>query len=235
MSKLALISDVHGNLPALEAVLEELDKHVPDHWLCLGDVVGYGPFPSECIDLIRERNIPTVMGNHDAGVAGLLTIRHFKGPNKELISLTNELLNNDQLKWLEKLPYTLVNDDKSWLAVHANPLDPSKWEYVDSAIKARKMLGKIDQKLCFVGHTHIPGMVSDQIGVMEFKEGHKYLINPGSVGQSRDGDFRASCCIIDIEKWNVEMIRVTYPMEQVLTGLYKLGFSRAEAHQLLRY
>ncbi|HCI72299.1 MAG TPA: metallophosphoesterase, partial [Balneola sp.] len=119
MSKLALISDVHGNLPALEAVLEELDKHVPDHWLCLGDVVGYGPFPSECIDLIRERNIPTVMGNHDAGVAGLLTIRHFKGPNKELISLTNELLNNDQLKWLEKLPYTLVNDDKSWLAVHA--------------------------------------------------------------------------------------------------------------------
>ncbi|HCI72300.1 MAG TPA: hypothetical protein DHV30_17570 [Balneola sp.] len=70
---------------------------------------------------------------------------------------------------------------------------------------------------------------------MEFKEGHKYLINPGSVGQSRDGDFRASCCIIDIEKWNVEMIRVAYPMEQVLTGLYKLGFSRAEAHQLLRY
>ncbi|CAN0307152.1 unnamed protein product, partial [Chrysoparadoxa australica] len=117
----------------------------------------------------------------------------------------------------------------------ANPKAPEKWEYVDSAIKARTMLGNIDQKLCFVGHTHIPGVVSDQIGVMDFNKEHKYLINPGSVGQSRDGDFRASCCIIDLDKWEIEILRVEYPIEKVLTGLYKLGFSRAEAHRLLRY
>jgi predicted phosphodiesterase len=235
MSKLALISDVHGNLPALEAVLKELDKHSPDHWLCLGDVVGYGPYPSECIDIIRERNIPTVMGNHDAGVAGELSTKHFKDPNRKLITLTQEILNSDQLNWLRNLPYTIMNSEQDWLAVHANPKAPEKWEYVDSAIKARTMLGNIDQKLCFVGHTHIPGVVSDQIGIMDFNKEHKYLINPGSVGQSRDGDFRASCCIIDLSNWKIEILRVAYPIEKVLTGLYKLGFSRAEAHRLLRY
>ncbi len=235
MSKLALISDVHGNLPALEAVLTKLDEYSPDNFLCLGDTVGYGPFPSKCIDLIRERNIPTVMGNHDAGVVGELTIKHFKDPNKKLITLTQGMLNSDQLNWLKNLPYTIVNSEQDWLAVHANPKAPEKWEYVDSAIKARTMLGNIDQKLCFVGHTHIPGVVSDQIGVMDFNKEHKYLINPGSVGQSRDGDFRASCCIIDLDKWEIEILRVEYPIEKVLTGLYKLGFSRAEAHRLLRY
>jgi len=237
MSKLALISDVHGNLPALEAVLTELDKHSPEHWLCLGDVVGYGPFPSECIDLIRERNIPTVMGNHDAGVAGKLTIRHFKDPNKKLIVLTQDILSNDQKDWLSNLPYKIAktNKEQDWLAVHANPQAPKKWGYVDSAIKARKMLGEIEEKLCFVGHTHIPGIVSDQIGVMNFNKENKFLINPGSVGQSRDGDYRASCCIIDLEKYNMEILRISYPIEKVLTGLYKMGFSRAEAHRLLRY
>lgn len=235
MSKLALISDVHGNLPALEAVLSKLDEHSPDHWLCLGDVVGYGPFPSECVDLVRERSIPSVMGNHDAGVAGELSTKHFKDPNRKLITLTQEKLNSDQLNWLKNLPYIIVNNEQNWLAVHANPKAPEKWEYVDSAIKARNMLSNIEQKLCFVGHTHIPGIVSDQIGVMDFIREHKYLINPGSVGQSRDGDFRASCCVIDFENWEIEILRVEYPIEKVLTGLYKLGFSRAEAHRLLRY
>jgi diadenosine tetraphosphatase ApaH/serine/threonine PP2A family protein phosphatase len=201
----------------------------------LGDVVGYGPYPSECIDIIRERNIPTVMGNHDAGVAGELSTKHFKDPNRKLITLTQEILNSDQLNWLRNLPYTIMNSEQDWLAVHANPKAPEKWEYVDSAIKARTMLGNIDQKLCFVGHTHIPGVVSDQIGIMDFNKEHKYLINPGSVGQSRDGDFRASCCIIDLSNWKIEILRVAYPIEKVLTGLYKLGFSRAEAHRLLRY
>jgi len=85
MPLVALISDVHGNLPALEAVVKKIDTFKPDQWVCLGDVVGYGPFPSECIDLIRSRNIPTVMGNHDAGVSGNLTIKHFRNPNRKLI------------------------------------------------------------------------------------------------------------------------------------------------------
>lgn len=233
MHKLALISDIHGNLPALQAVLEDIDKDEPNEWLCLGDIVGYGPFPSECLNLIRERNIPTVMGNHDAGVCGELNLKHFRGPNQRLIEMTRGMLDPGQLKWLKSLPMQKRNDQ--WLAVHASPITPEKWVYVDSAIKARKILSEIDQELCFVGHTHIPGMVCAQIGVNGFHKEHKYLINPGSVGQSRDSDFRASYCIIDMNNWTIDFKRVSYNTEKVLTGLNKLGFTRTESHRLLRY
>tara|TARA_R110001599_G_scaffold1889_4_gene9891 strand:- start:344067 stop:344768 length:702 start_codon:yes stop_codon:yes gene_type:complete len=233
MPLIALISDIHGNLPALEAVLKKVDTYKPDQLLCLGDIVGYGPFPVECVDLIMDRNIPTVMGNHDAGVSGKLTIKHFRGPNRVLIEKTQELLNESQLNWLRELPVTLKGD--KWTAVHANPIEPLKWEYVDSAIKARSMLRTIDTQLCFVGHTHIPFMVSDQIAVMGFKKEHKYLINPGSVGQPRDDDFRASFCLLDTDKWEIKTERVDYNTEKVLTGLTILGFSRSESHRLLRY
>lgn len=234
MPLLALISDVHGNLPALEAVLKKIDTYKPDQWLCLGDIVGYGPFPAECIDIIKDRNIPTVMGNHDAGVSGKLTIKHFRDPNRRLIQQTRDLLTEQQLQWLRELPVTLKEDNK-WMAVHANPVEPLKWEYVDSAIKARNILATIDTQLCFVGHTHIPFVVSDKIGMLGFNKGHKYLINPGSVGQPRDEDFRASYCLIDTDKWEIKMQRVAYNTEKVLTGLTNLGFSRSESHRLLRY
>tara|TARA_R110002124_G_scaffold280092_1_gene453184 strand:- start:21941 stop:22645 length:705 start_codon:yes stop_codon:yes gene_type:complete len=234
MPLIALISDVHGNLPALEAVLKKIDSYKPDQWVCLGDVVGYGPFPSECIDLIRDRNIPTVLGNHDAGVSGKLTIKHFRDPNRRLIQKTQELLTEEQLHWLRELPVSLREEDY-WIAVHANPIEPLKWGYVDSAIKARNMLHSIDAQLCFVGHTHIPFLVSDQIGISGFNKQHKYLINPGSVGQPRDEDFRASYCIIDTDKWELKIERVEYNTEKVITGLSKMGFTRGESHRLLRY
>ena len=234
MALIALISDVHGNLPALEAVLKKIDTYSPDQWLCLGDIVGYGPFPVECVDLIRDRKIPTVMGNHDAGVSGKLTIKHFRGPNRVLIEKTQELLSQDQLRWLGELPITL-KEGEMWTAVHANPIEPLKWEYVDSAIKARNMLQTIDTQLCFVGHTHIPFVVSDEVGSIGFNTKHKYLINPGSIGQPRDDDFRASFCLLDTDKWEIKNVRVDYNTEKVLTGLNNLGFSRSESHRLLRY
>ncbi len=86
-----------------------------------------------------------------------------------------------------------------------------------------------------MGHTHVPALVSSQIGVMEFKKEHEYLINPGSVGQSRDGDYRASCCIVDTDSWKSEFLRVEYNIEEVLIELSKLGFSSLESHQLLKY
>ncbi len=234
MPKIALISDIHSNLPALEVVLKELDRHKPDVWLCLGDIVGYGPFPSECIEVIRERKILTVMGNHDAGVSGKLTLKHFRNPNRRLIEITQSLLSKDQLKWLRDLPYT-VTDANSWIASHASPLEPDKWMYLDSAIKARKVLGQIDAQLCFVGHTHVHAVVSSQIGSLAFVKGNKYIINPGSVGQPRDDDFRASCCLINTDTWELENFRIEYDTEKVLRGLNKLGFDDNESHRLLRY
>ncbi len=233
MSKIALISDVHGNLPALESVLELLDRHSPDLWICLGDLVGYGPFPSECISIVKERGMITVLGNHDAGVVGKLNLKHFRNPNRKLIEMSQSMLNEEQMEWLSNRPYSLT-DNSIWIAAHASPLEPNKWTYIDSAIKARKVLNDMDVPLCFVGHTHVPAMVSSQIGNMSFVKGNKYLINPGSVGQSRDDDFRASCCLIDTEKWEVENFRVEYNTEKALYALSKLGFNRGESHRLLR-
>ncbi|MFA5669700.1 MAG: metallophosphoesterase family protein [Balneolaceae bacterium] len=234
MPKIALISDIHGNLPALEAVLETLDKHNPDIWLCLGDIVGYGPQPAECVQIIMDRKIPTIMGNHDAGVAGKLTLKHFRDPNRKLIEMSQTLLNTEQLEWLRNLPYTLT-DTSTWIASHATPIDPEKWMYLDSAIRARNVLNEIEYPLCFVGHTHVPALVSSQIGNLNFAKGNRHLINPGSVGQSRDNDYRASCAIIDTDKWKYENIRVTYNKESVVARLNDLGFSRSDARRLMRY
>ena len=234
MPKIAIISDVHGNLPALKVVLEKLDEMKPDSWLCLGDIVGYGPDSSECIDIIIEREIPTVIGNHDAAVAGQMSMKFFKNPNKKLLEITRNNLSDEHKLWLGNLPYTVSNENL-WIASHASPINPQKWMYIDSAIKARNVLSNTDFPLVFVGHTHIPSFVSDQIGILKFLKGYKYLINPGSVGQSRDSDFRASCCVVDTDNWEIEFIRAEYNIEKVLTGLSKLGFSRSESHRLIRY
>lgn len=232
MPKIALISDIHANYNALEAVVKKLESEKPDHWLCLGDLVGYGPEPKKCLDFVRENNIPTVLGNHDAGVAGLLSVKHFRNPNRRLIEVTKNILNNDEINWLKSLP--LVIESENWIAAHSSPNEPEKWKYIDSAFTARTILSNIGQDICFIGHTHKPGLVSDKIGVNTFKKGHKFLINPGSVGQSRDEDYRSSCCIVDTDNWIYTNFRVEYDVEPVLTSLTKLGFTRREASILLK-
>ena len=232
MSKIAIVSDIHANLPALEAVIKELENHGPDSWLCLGDTVGYGPHPDECIQLVRSLNMNTVMGNHDAGVVKQLTERHFRNPNRTLIKKTRDLLSPENYAWLSNLPYTLETDN--WIAAHASPIHPENWMYLESAFTIRNILKEMKQHICFVGHTHKPGVVSDSIGVNQLKKGHKFLINPGSVGQSRDGDFRASCGILDINSLTYQNFRVPFNLDKVLTDLERLGFSRKEAEHLMR-
>tara|TARA_R110000868_G_scaffold383578_12_gene650770 strand:- start:20134 stop:20835 length:702 start_codon:yes stop_codon:yes gene_type:complete len=232
MPKIALISDVHGNLQALHSVMEKLEKEKPDFWLCLGDIVGYGPYAKDCISLIREKKMVCVQGNHDGGVTGTVSLNHFRNPNRKLIEITKELLSKDEIDWLKSIPF--IEEGNGWVAAHASPINPEKWRYIDSAYVVRDILQKIEQPLCFIGHTHKPVIVSDSFIVKEFKKGHKYLINPGSVGQSRDGDYRASASIVDTDNWVYKNYRVEYETEPMLTGLMKLGFSRSEANHLLK-
>ena len=233
MPRIAILSDIHANLPALEKVLEKLEKESPDIWLCLGDLVGYGPYPSECIDLVRERNMICVKGNHDAGVTGELTVKHFRNPNRKLIEITNQrLLRNDQVEWLKSLPY--IVEDEHWIAAHASPIEPEKWQYIESAFTARDILKKTQKQFCFIGHTHKPVLVSEGFGINKVKPGHSYLINPGSVGQSRDGDYRGACGILDTNIMEYKTFRIDFDIEKVLTGLTKLGFSRKEASQMIK-
>ncbi len=233
MPRIAVLSDVHGNFSALKNVIQVLKKEQPDIWLCLGDIVGYGPFAGECINLIREMDMQVVKGNHDAGVTGELSIRHFKNPNRKLIELIKQELSNDKLNWLQGLPYLI--DGSDWLAVHASPIHPDRWEYVESAFRARNIIEELHQSICFLGHTHRPALISNQIGVQKFQKGYKYIINPGSVGQSRDDDYRASCSLVDTDSFEYQNYRIEFDQEENLSSLMKKGFSRGEAHQLLRY
>lgn len=234
MNKIALISDVHANYPALEAVIDTLEKEEPDIWICLGDVVGYGPHPSECIEAIRNKNMICVLGNHDAGAAGKLSLKYFRSPNRKLIEMTKSMISSEQMEWLGNLPLSLEGGRGTWLAVHASPVNPSNWEYLESAFKMRPMLAELKQQICFIGHTHRSALVSDAIGVKDFKKSYQYFINPGSVGQPRDGDQRASCAFVDLENYNLKNIRVEFEVGKVLMDLEKLGFSRREAEHLMR-
>lgn len=229
-----MISDVHGNLPALREVIKVLDNENPDQWICLGDIVGYGPNPGACIDLIREREMLCVLGNHDAGVTGKLSLKHFRNPNKKLIEKTQSLISEEQMQWLSKLPLTIEGEEGNWMAAHASPDKPSHWEYLESAFKMRPILEKLSQQCCFIGHTHRSALVSETIGVKEFSKEHKYFINPGSVGQPRDGDQRASCAIVNFGNYEYKNIRVEFELSKVLMDLEKLGFSRREAEHLMR-
>ena len=233
MPKYAVISDIHGNLNALKAVITELNKHNPDKWINLGDIVGYGPHPAECLQLIMDIGFTSVLGNHDAGVIGRVSLNHFRNPNKRLIELTKALLSDAQLNWLKSLPYS-VELENNIICTHASPIKPEKWMYLESAFTVRNILSNLDYDICLFGHTHVACMVSEQLGVREFKKGFKYMINPGSVGQSRDQDYRASCCILDTDLWKCDFYRVDYEVNPVSSKLQSMGFTKTEVNRLLR-
>lgn len=233
MPRIALLSDIHGNLPALEVVIERLKKEKPDYWICLGDLVGYGPFPNECINVIRDLNMKCILGNHDSGVCGIIPLTFFKDPNRKLLQKSKGMISSSNLKWLESLPLVLKNEAERWIAAHASPNDPYKWKYVDSAITARNIISELDYDFCFVGHTHIPALVSNRIGINNLKKGYKYLINPGSVGQPRDQDYRASCAILDTDDFELKIHKLEYKIQSTIDGLIKLGFTSKESNRLM--
>ena len=230
---LALISDIHANLPALEASFNQIDEHKPDLIISLGDVVGYGPKPAECIDFLRSRGIKNLMGNHDAGVVGKQDLALFRDPNQSLLKWTTQHLNAEQLAYLDSSEYTSVNEEYDFLCVHASPIEPEKWRYIQSAIDGRKILEKIPQKLCFVGHTHVPAIVPDRLGVFSVKPGVRYIINPGSIGQPRDSDKRASFGLFNFDDFSYKNYRVDYNKSHVFQQFEEIGIPRDVAKRLM--
>jgi putative phosphoesterase len=229
--KIGLLSDIHGNLPALEACLHTLQMDNADNLICLGDTVGYGPFPNECLDILRNHAIPSVLGNHDAAVLGNLPLKFFREPNASLLKWTMKNLNSENGQYLSEQPLIMENDN--WIAAHSSPVKPAEWQYLRSAIACRSILEEIDQDICFVGHTHIPGVVSNEIGIFSLQRGYKYVINPGSVGQSRDEDYRASCGIFDMDTFTYKNYRVEYEIKDTLKGYSRIGISDTDARHLL--
>lgn len=228
--KYGIISDVHSNLPALEAVIDELNKRKPDKILCLGDTVGYAANPNECCKLVREISDVTVIGNHDSVIAGLTPLSLFNSVAKEACIWTVQHISPENKRWLEKLPLTRKVDN--FVIAHGALSNPNKWKYVLSLEDALEefSLNNFD-KLCFIGHSHIPITFYVRAGrynlIMDSKfkleSGCRYIINPGSVGQPRDGDPQASFGIFDTENMKMEIIRVAYDIERAQRDIIKAG------------
>ncbi|WP_137291184.1 metallophosphoesterase family protein [Natronorubrum halophilum] len=219
--KVGLISDVHGNRVALEAVLEDMPP--VDQLLCAGDVVGYNPWPAECVDALRERGVPTVMGNHDAAVVEGTAFR-FNGMARAGVEYAKTQLSADQFAWLESLPEERRECDGRVKLVHGHPDDPERYtRYTYPDEFSPRLLE--DEDVLALGHTHIQG-------VERYAEG--IVVNPGSVGQPRDGDPRAGYAVVDLEAMTVDTDRVEYDIETVQKAVSEAGLPERIGRRLAR-
>lgn len=221
MVRYLVLSDIHANLAAFEAVLADAGQF--DSIWCLGDVIGYGPQPNECIERLKGFPHVCVAGNHDWAAINKLDISAFNPDARQACLWTREQLTPDNWEYIESLPERLVED--RFTIVHGSPRHPI-WEYITHPYVAAANLASLDTFYCFFGHTHIPVVfactrsprrcealmmpLSDPVPLGE----PRWLINPGGVGQPRDGDPRASYAILDTDANTVEHRRVEYPIEE---------------------
>ena len=235
--RVALVSDVHANLPALEAILDALKPF--DALWHLGDVVGYGPHPNEVVERLAAEGAIGVRGNHDAAAVGTIGTEWFNDDAREAVEWTAERLDPVARAWLLRLPETLRVGD--FTLVHGSLRDPT-WEYVVSAASARASLGLLETPYGLIGHSHLPvafreegerlvGILAEGPQELPLDERH-LLLNPGGVGQPRDGDPRASGAILDTETGVVQWHRVTYPVEETQAAMREAGLPRRLAERL---
>lgn len=222
--RVLVVSDIHANLAALEAVLEDARQFDYSAVWCLGDIVGYGPRPDECIARLRQLQPVAVVGNHDWAVIGRMETDDFNREASQAVRWTRERLSPDSLAWLETLPsIPIIEGD--YTLTHGSPRDPV-WEYILYPAVARANFDEFKTPFCLIGHTHIPtifiGTVDDHNvklirpipgQTMSLARDKKIILNPGSVGQPRDSDPRAAYAILDTEKATWLPRRVFYAVE----------------------
>ena len=214
MPSYAIISDVHSNLEALHAVLKEIDKENITDILFLGDAVGYGSDPNICTELLRSVSKVFIAGNHDRGAVGISDITSFNPYAMIAIDWTKNVLTEENMEFLKTVSITY--EGKNIFLVHSSPKDPERWRYLESKESAVINFPYFQQTFCFVGHSHIPFIAEQSYNgktVMyyksaEVKEGCRYIINTGSVGQPRDGNPNA--CYVIFQNNLIEIKRVPY-------------------------
>lgn len=220
--KHAIVSDVHANPQALERVLADAERYGVEKVVCAGDVVGYGPDPAGAIRILRERGIPTVMGNHDAAVVGWRDTGSMNENAREGTARHRKELGEDDLSWLKSLPYIYEGD--GFAVAHANFVDPKGMVYIQEKMGARASLMRRNEQILFVGHTHVPavftfGIASDphfpdctqEQNIRDFRmvEGWQYLVNVGSMGYPRVKPY-SSYVIFDSATGEVQFRKVEF-------------------------
>jgi diadenosine tetraphosphatase ApaH/serine/threonine PP2A family protein phosphatase len=219
----ALFSDIHGNLEALQAVLEDISAESVDRLICLGDIVGYGASPNECVATVRDSGAEAIAGNHDHAATGQLDIEYFNDYATSAILWTRQALSAEARQYLERLPLEIVHPGIR--IAHASPHRPGEWEYVLSTQEAARQFELFTEPICFVGHSHYPCLYrldNGRVREMEFPDneplvlpdGCRHLVNVGSVGQPRDNNPQAAWALYEPDDRRLTLRRIDYPVEK---------------------
>ncbi len=239
--RIGILGDIHGNLEALNAVVEAAANERIDEWVQVGDIVGYGPEPSACIDIVRRLNCIVCLGNHDAAVLGMLDTAYFNSYARSAIEWTRTRLRATDYDFLRSLQ--LVVQKRDYTVVHGTLHMPDLFGYVVSQVEAFDSLSLQTTPLCFVGHSHVPAIYVqrgprevDWINQSEMEyslpKGLKALVNVGSVGQPRDEDPRAAFAIYDSDSRIISIRRVNYDIASVQRKIRAAGLPEMLAHRL---
>ncbi len=239
-----IFADVHSNLEALEAVIHAYKNEAIDKYLCVGDVVGYGANPQECVDQVKMLAMITVAGNHDWASVGLFSVDYFNPVAKEAIFWTKNNLDNASRYFLESLG--LVYKNEYLTLVHGTLNNPQEFNYISDNYAVEETFRLLETRLCFVGHSHVAGIVCrDEDGCtfyhglfypgvfppkidnsdinIEIQENNRYIVNVGSVGQPRDGNPGAAYCVYDTAKREVRIKRIGYDIKAAREKIFAAG------------
>ncbi|MBF0521032.1 MAG: metallophosphoesterase family protein [Nitrospirae bacterium] len=226
----AVISDVHANLTALEAVLKDIELRAIEDVYFTGDAVGYGPSPNQCVELLKKSCKILIAGNHDWAAINYTTADYFNDMALYAITWTADTLTPENIIEIENFKLLKSSAQRDALFVHATPKDPENWEYLMSINDARINFEHFEQRFCFIGHSHMPIMVSvdTESGKVitdkqriELEADCRYIINVGSVGQPRDNDPRAAYAVVDDD--TAEIVRVEYDIRKTQSEMESVG------------
>lgn len=239
--KLAIISDVHGNMEAFTQVLRDIDDCQVETIFSLGDMIGYGPDPEAVVSTIREKKVPSVLGNHELAFKSRTHLNWFNPPARESLTKTFKLLSRESLEFIKGLPKFQTIQHCRF--VHGFPPDAvSTYLFAVSDEKIVKLFKKIDETICFVGHTHLIELVRIRElnvaretlvqGITPLKRNYRYIINVGSVGQPRDETRKAKYVIYDFDRHEVELRCVPYDVKRTAEKIIAAGLPPSHADRL---
>lgn len=228
--KYAIFADIHSNLEAFQAALDSMEKEGAERRIFLGDIVGYGADPNECLRLLRDRADLAIAGNHDYGLIGKTSLDSFNEYAQTALLWTRQVVSEDNMDYLRSLP--IITEFDSMTLVHSSPKYPNRWNYIMDSAEAAGQFPAFKTQTCFVGHSHRPiiiemnpaGEISGgAIPEMQIKRGYCYIINGGSVGQPRDGNPDAAYCLYNSDSGLARIVRVPYDIKKQQEKMSKAG------------